>query len=50
MAHLDTIPGMREYINFFISDEIAGPDGPLADYGLVADPELAKTQAMVDNW
>ena len=50
MAHLDTIPGMREYIEFFISDEIAGPDGPLAEYGLVSDPELAKTQAMVAEW
>jgi len=45
--HLDEIPGLREYIEFFISDEIAGPDGPLADYGLVSDPELAATQAMV---
>lgn len=50
MAHLDVIPGMREYIQFFVSDEIAGPDGPLADYGLVSDPELAKTQAMVAEW
>lgn len=50
LAHMDTIPGMREYINFFLSDEIAGPDGPLAEYGLVSDPELAKTQAMVADW
>ena len=50
MAHLNVIPGMKEYIQFFISDEIAGPDGPLADYGLVSDPELAKTQEMVSNW
>ena len=27
--------------------EMAGPDGPLAAYGLVSDPELAKTQEMV---
>jgi phosphate transport system substrate-binding protein len=25
------------------------PDGPLAAYGLVSDPELAKTQEMVKN-
>jgi phosphate transport system substrate-binding protein len=49
-AHLDVIPGMREYIEFFVSDEIAGPDGPLAQYGLVSDPELAKTQEMVANF
>ena len=45
--HLDEIPGLREYIEFFISDEMAGPDSPLADYGLVSDPELAATQDMV---
>lgn len=50
LNHLDEVPGMREYIEFFVSDEIAGPDGPLADYGLVSDPELAKTQAMVASW
>ncbi len=46
-AHLGVIPGLQEYIEFFVSDEIAGPDGPLAAYGLVSDPELAATQAMV---
>jgi phosphate transport system substrate-binding protein len=46
-AHLGVIPGIKEYAEFFISDEIAGPDGPLAEYGLVSDPELAKTQAAV---
>lgn len=49
-AHLALIPGLREYIQFFVSDEIAGPDGPLSDYGLVSDPELAATQAMVADW
>ena len=46
-AHLDDIPGMREYIEFFLSDDMAGPDGPLANYGLVSDPELAATQAII---
>ena len=50
MAHLDVIPGMREYIQFFVSDEIAGPDGPLAEYGLVSDPKLAETQEMVSDF
>ncbi len=49
-AHLDQVPGMKEYIEFFVSDEIAGPDGPLAEYGLVSDPELEATQDMVANW
>ena len=46
-AHIGVIPGLKEYASFFVSDEIAGPDGPLAAYGLVSDPELAQTQGMV---
>ena len=49
-AHLDQVPGLKEYIEFFVSDEIAGPDGPLAEYGLVSDPELEATQDMVAEW
>jgi phosphate transport system substrate-binding protein len=49
MAHLDVIPGLQEYVEFFVSDEMAGPNGPLAQYGLVSDPELAATQEMVRN-
>jgi phosphate transport system substrate-binding protein len=47
LAHMDVIPGLKEYVEFFVSDDMAGPDGPLAEYGLVSDPELAATQAMV---
>ncbi len=46
-AHIGVIPGLKEYAEFFISDEVAGPDGPLAEYGLVADPELGDTQSAV---
>jgi phosphate transport system substrate-binding protein len=48
-AHLEVIPGLREYVQFFVSDEMAGPDGPLASYGLVSDPELAATQEVWAN-
>lgn len=49
-AHIGVIPGLQEFASFFISDEVAGPDGPLAAYGLVSDPELAETQKIVmDN-
>ncbi|MBL6429656.1 MAG: substrate-binding domain-containing protein [Maritimibacter sp.] len=48
-AHIGVIPGLKEYAEFFVADEIAGPDGPLSNYGLVADPELAATQAMIAN-
>ncbi len=47
VAHMDVIPGLKEYVEFFVSDDMAGPNGPLAQYGLVSDPELAATQAMV---
>jgi phosphate transport system substrate-binding protein len=49
MAHLDVIPGLQDYVEFFVSDDMAGPNGPLAQYGLVSDPELAATQDMVRN-
>lgn len=48
-AHVGVIPGLHEYAMFFVSDEIAGPGGPLADYGLVPDPELDQTQEKVEN-
>jgi len=48
-AHIGVIPGLKEYAQFFISDELAGPSGPLANYGLVSDPELAETQKMVND-
>ena len=48
-AHIGTIPGLKEYIEFFVSDEMAGPEGALAEYGLVPDPELASTQELVSG-
>ena len=46
-AHIGVIPGLQEFASFFVADEIAGPFGPLAEYGLVSDPELSETQAKV---
>lgn len=48
-AHIGVIPGLKEYAEFFVSDEIAGPDGPLSNYGLVSDPELSQVQEAVAN-
>ncbi|MDO6732248.1 substrate-binding domain-containing protein [Marinovum sp. 2_MG-2023] len=48
-AHIGVIPGLKEYAQFFVADEIAGGSGPLANYGLVADPELAATQDAIAN-
>ncbi|WP_134679816.1 substrate-binding domain-containing protein [Paracoccus ravus] len=46
-AHIGEIQGLKEFVEFFVSDDLAGPEGPLAAYGLVADPELAATQEAV---
>ena len=45
--HIGVIPGLQEYLNFFMSDDMVGPEGKLAEYGLVSDPKLAETQAAV---
>ena len=48
-AHIGAVPGLQEYSEFFVSDKIAGADGPLAEYGLVPMPEaeLKQVQDMV---
>lgn len=46
-AHIGVIPGLKDYAAFFVADEVAGPGGPLATYGLVPDPKLGETQATV---
>jgi len=46
-GHIGVIPGLKEYVEFFLSDDMAGPDGALAEYGLVPDPELQATRDAV---
>ncbi len=41
-AHLDAVAGLREYVDFFLDDQMIGPDGPLAEYGLVAAPDAER--------
>jgi phosphate transport system substrate-binding protein len=38
-AHVGVIPGIMEYATYFVSDKIAGAEGPLAEAGLVPSPE-----------
>ena len=47
--HIGVVPGVKEFAEFFVSDDIAGPDGPLAEYGLVSDPALIEVQDAVMN-
>lgn len=50
-AHRDVIPGMKEFITEYMSEEALGPDGYLAERGLTPlnDEARAKTQANVLN-
>jgi phosphate transport system substrate-binding protein len=38
-AHVGTIPGIAEYVNEFTSDKAWGPDGYLADKGMIPMPD-----------
>lgn len=43
-AHVGVIPGLKEYVDFFLSDEMIGPDSPLANYGLVSAPDAERKE------
>ncbi|MCO5080444.1 MAG: substrate-binding domain-containing protein [Rhizobiaceae bacterium] len=47
-AHLGVIPGLKEYVEFFLDDQMVGPESPLADYGLVAAPDAERQQQRDD--
>ena len=38
-AHVGTIPGIEEYVTEFTSDKAWGPEGYLADKGLIPLPD-----------
>jgi len=38
-AHVGTVPGLREYVELFMSERMIGPNGYLKDIGLVPLPE-----------
>ncbi len=42
-AHVDVIPGMREYLSAFTSDDAWGDDGYLTDRGLIPMPSDERT-------
>jgi phosphate transport system substrate-binding protein len=43
-AHVGVIPGLKEFVEFFVSDDMIGPDSPLANYGLVAAPDAERDE------
>jgi phosphate transport system substrate-binding protein len=50
-AHIDVIPGMKEYLAEFTSEKAWGPEGYLADKGMIPmpDPERKAFKNAVDN-
>jgi phosphate transport system substrate-binding protein len=45
--HYGSTPGLQEFVQYMVSDDLAGPTGSMVEAGLVADPKLAETQAKV---
>ncbi len=43
-AHVDVIPGMKEYLTEFTSDKAWGPDGYLADKGMIPMPNQERQE------
>ncbi|MHA7884756.1 PstS family phosphate ABC transporter substrate-binding protein, partial [Nitratireductor rhodophyticola] len=41
-AHIGVVPGLKEYVEFFLDDQMVGPESPLADYGLVPAPDAER--------
>ena len=48
-AHIGVIPGLKEFVDEYVSDKALGEEGYLADRGLVTQPkaDLARTRADV---
>ena len=38
-SHIDKVPGMKEYIDLFTSEQMVGDDGACSEIGLIALPE-----------
>ena len=47
--HLGVIPGLQEYVEFFLSEDMIGPGSPLNDYGLVPAPDAERDEVR-DNF
>ena len=47
-AHIGTIPGMQEYLEEFTSEKAWGPDGYLADKGMIPMPDAERKKFSAD--
>ena len=48
-AHLGVVPGLSEYVQFFLSEQMTGEGSPTVNYGLVALPETER-QEQISNF
>lgn len=48
-AHLQAIPGLNEYVQYFLSEDMIGDDGMLIDKGLIPAPEEQRDEFR-ENW
>jgi len=47
-AHVGVAPGLKEFGDFFLSEQMIGPEGPLAQYGLVPAPDAEREAYRAD--
>ncbi len=47
-SHLGVVPGLKEYVEFFVSDGMIGPDSPAVEYGLVPMPDAERAAVQKD--
>ncbi|RFC63319.1 phosphonate ABC transporter substrate-binding protein [Fulvimarina endophytica] len=43
-AHLGVVPGLQEYVQFFLSEQMTGDGSPTVEYGLVPLPQDERAQ------
>ena len=47
-AHVEVIPGMKEYLQEFTSEKAWGPDGYLTEKGMIPMPDAERTKYRID--
>lgn len=44
--HIGLVPGIEDYVAFFLSDRIAGPGGRLEEAGLIPEPDAERAKVL----
>jgi phosphate transport system substrate-binding protein len=47
-AHLGVVPGLKEYVEFFLNDKMIGPRSPTVEKGLVPAPKDERKKVLAD--